>query len=100
MGATFVPVVTAIGTLLGGAAAVITAKKTGVVAPAAAATPEAVVAEKREKKAILAEAPGEAERLAKEAEKKRRKARAKTLVTGPRGVLTEAPVTRKTLLGE
>lgn len=89
-------VVTAIGTLLGGTAAVIGAVK-GQDVPEVVAPPTPTITEKKKP---ITEAPEVAKDIAKEAEKKRRKARTKTLLTGPRGVLTEAPVARKTLLGE
>lgn len=94
-------VITAVGALLGGTAAVIGAVKgqdvPDVVAPPA---PTIEPVKPGEEKKPITEAPEVAKDLAKEAEKKRRRARTKTLLTGPRGVLTEAPVARKTLLGE
>lgn len=105
MGAAIVaaaPVITAIGSLLIGGAAAKQAFDPDVPAPA----PVAPQAEKVEpipipeiKKKIEA-APEEAKEKARKSEIERRKRRIKTRLTGPRGVLTEAPVVRKTLLGE
>lgn len=44
--------------------------------------------------------PAEAELKEKEKKKIRRGAAGRTILTGPRGVLTKAPVERKYLLGE
>lgn len=88
-------IVTAVGTAVTAVKAV-TAKEPEPVAVTPTPTIEAV---KEEKKPIT-EAPEVAKDIAKEAEKKRRRQRTRTLLTGPRGVLTEAPVARKTLLGE
>ncbi len=99
MGAAFVAAITPILKVATGVATAVTAVKgiteKGPEAPTVTPTPTIT-----EEKKPITEAPEVAKDIAKEAEKKRRRARTKTLLTGPRGVLTEAPVARKTLLGE
>ena len=60
---------------------------------------EKLEAQKRATQQLLA-APGEAAERARQATLARRRRRAKTVLTSPRGVLEPATLERKTLLGE
>lgn len=88
-----------IAKLVTGVASAVTAVKT-VTAKEPEPVPITPVPTITEGKKPITKAPEVAEAKAREAEIKRRRQRTKTLLTGPRGVLAEAPVARKTLLGE
>lgn len=94
-----VPIITALTGLGSAAAGFETARKAESQAEEARKRAEAQAKvqaeqlEKLEKPKVEAETP-------EEIAKRRKRQRTKTRLTGPRGLLTEAPVAQKTLLGE
>jgi hypothetical protein len=102
MGAAILPVIQAVAGLTTAAAGIqsLTQKPPAVSVPAVPPATGEPKPKITDVKKGIETAEATAAETARKEERKRRRQKTRTLLTGPRGILTEAPTERKTLLGQ